>query len=151
MTRQEINDYLNNTKSDFYFLHCDSWHFKTKFKCINCGIQEPNMLNIAAGMMLEHKNVIVYSIAGFVLEKCLEQIRLVLPDTGSLVILNAGCHGEYPESLGPGHRFDVKWIQSFLDTTGIYLIDIATTQHLTMENIFDVQYNNKKLILLGRE
>ena len=148
MTRFEINEFLNGLDKDFVFLHCDSWHFNAKFRCINCGVQEPNMLNIAAGMMLNCKNVIVYSIAGFVLEKCLEQMRLVLPDTGSITILNAGCHGEYPQSLGEGHRFDVSWIRKFLSTCGFEIVDLIKTP-CSLNEIFTL--TNKKIILLGYE
>ena len=42
---------------------------------INAGIAEQNMTGVAAGMGLEGKKVVTYSIANFPTLRCLEQIR----------------------------------------------------------------------------
>ena len=54
------------------------WGFETKCNLINCGIQEPNMVNIAAGLASQGKKVIIYGVAGFVLYKAYEQIKFSL-------------------------------------------------------------------------
>ncbi len=41
----------------------------------NAGISEQNMMSLSAGMALEGKNVVVYSIGNFPTLRCLEQIR----------------------------------------------------------------------------
>jgi transketolase len=46
------------------------------FNSINCGIQEPNMVNIACGLASQGKKVIIYGVAGFVLYKSYEQIKI---------------------------------------------------------------------------
>lgn len=159
VTRAMINDYLNRTKvgdPNFYFLHCDSWHFKANYRCVNCGIQEPNMMNIAAGLLGQGKTVVIYGIAGFVLEKCMEQLRLVQGDYGKMIILNAGNHHEYPESLGRGHFFDVNKIEEHLRTEcNIDKISDLTYEYPDLEGIFEYKSNNlfrtRHLVLLGFE
>ena len=67
---------------DVIFLHCDMWGFPLAPNVINCGIGEPNMVNIAAGLASQGKKVIVYGVAGFVIYKSYEPVsytHLTLP------------------------------------------------------------------------
>lgn len=52
-------------------------NFAQKFpkRFINCGISEPNMMGVAAGLALSGKKVYVYSIIPFVTMRCFEQVR----------------------------------------------------------------------------
>lgn len=156
-TRKDFHEYLNSLNphdNDFVFLHCDAWKFSdTKYKTLSIGVQEPNMLNIAAGLMLSGKTVIVYSQAGFVLEKCMEQFRLVLPDTGRLILLNSGNHGEYPENLGKGHNFSITLLRKYYEFLGFRVFDLNTIKQLKPEHVF-MRFSdkvNKHLVLLGKE
>lgn len=85
------------------------WGFPTKGNVINCGIQEPNMVNIAAGLASQGKRVIVYGVAGFVIYKSYEQIKLYIKGwaehKGSIVFVNAGHNGCYAH-LGRGHLIE---------------------------------------------
>ena len=68
--RKTLHFFLSKKKyDDVYLLHCDMWGFDTKGKVINCGVQEPNMVNIASGLAYCGNKVIVYGVAGFVFTK----------------------------------------------------------------------------------
>lgn len=156
--RKEFHEYLNSldpysTSKNIVFLHCDAWKYSDCFyKCLSIGVQEPNMLNIASGLMLGGKTVIIYSQAGFVLEKCMEQFRLVLPNTGRLIILNSGNHGEYPQNLGRGHNFSINMLRQYYNFLGFRIFDCSTNTQLTPKTIFKFSTNvNKHLVLLGKE
>lgn len=94
---------------DIYLLHADMWGFPTGGNVINCGIGEPNMVNIAAGLASQGKRVVVYGIAGFVIYKAYEQIKLNIKGWGehhgSVVFTNAGHNGCY-SICGRGHLLD---------------------------------------------
>jgi transketolase len=81
----------------------------SKYKQINCGIQEPNMVNIAAGLASQGKRVIIYGVAGFVIYKAYEQIKLNIKGwaekNGSIIFVNAGHNGCY-SICGRGHLLD---------------------------------------------
>lgn len=107
--RKTLHRFLNKAKKkDIYFLHADMWGFPTH-NTINCGIQEPNMVNIAAGLASRGKTVIVYGVAGFVLYKSYEQIKLNIKgwseNYGSIIFVNAGQNGCY-SFAGRGHCID---------------------------------------------
>lgn len=83
------------------------WKWTTgNYKQINCGVQEPNMVNIAAGLASQGKRVIVYGVAGFVIYKAYEQIKLNIKgwaeNKGSVIFVNAGHNGCY-KICGRGH------------------------------------------------
>lgn len=64
------------------------------------------MINIAAGLASQGKRVIIYGVAGFVIYKAYEQIKLNIKDWaehhGSIVFVNAGHNGCY-SICGRGH------------------------------------------------
>ncbi len=106
-------------------MHCDMWKWPdANYNIINCGVQEPNMVNIAAGLASQGKKVIIYGVAGFVLYKAYEQIKFNVKgwseNYGSIVFVNAGQNGCYSE-CGRGHLID----DDYLLTTalGINLYD----------------------------
>ena len=105
--RKTLHTFITRAKSkDIYFLHADMWGFPTKGNVINCGIQEPNMVNIASGLASQGKTVIIYGVAGFVLYKSYEQIKLNVKgwaeNHGSIIFVNAGHNGCY-SFAGRGH------------------------------------------------
>ena len=94
---------------DVIFLHCDMWGFPLAPNVVNCGIGEPNMVNIAAGLASQGKKVIVYGVAGFVIYKSYEQIKMNVKgwaeNYGSILFCNAGHNGCY-SVCGRGHLVD---------------------------------------------
>lgn len=105
--RATLHKFLNRYSGEVYFLHADMWKWtEGNYKQINCGVQEPNMVNIAAGLASQGKRVIVYGVAGFVLYKAYEQIKLNIKGWaehhGSIIFINAGHNGCY-SICGRGH------------------------------------------------
>jgi transketolase len=105
--RATLNKFLNRYQGEVYFLHCDMWKWPDgDYNIINCGVQEPNMVNIAAGLASQGKKVIIYGVAGFVIYKAYEQIKLNIKGwaeyKGSIVFVNAGHNGCY-SICGRGH------------------------------------------------
>lgn len=108
--RATLHKFLNRYPGEVYFLHADMWKWTDgNYKIINCGVQEPNMVNIAAGLASQGKRVIIYGVAGFVLYKAYEQIKLNIKGWaehhGSIVFVNAGHNGCY-SICGRGHLVD---------------------------------------------
>jgi len=96
---------------DLYFLHADMWSFE-KFKrrfperCLNFGIQETNMMNVAGGLASQGKKVIIYGVAGFVYQRAYEQLKFSVVNFGkSVTMINAGHNGCY-NRCGIGHLPD---------------------------------------------
>lgn len=104
--RATLNKFIRRAP-EIYLLHSDLWGFDCP--SINIGIQEPNMVNIAAGLASQGKRVVVYGIAGFVLYKAYEQIKMNIKGWaehhGSVVFVNAGRNGCY-SICGRGHLVD---------------------------------------------
>jgi len=97
---------------------------------INCGVQEPNMVNIAAGLASQGKKVIIYGVAGFVIYKAYEQIKLNIKgwaeNYGSIIFVNAGHNGCY-SICGRGHLVDDDWqLMQALDIPLIEPSDCST-------------------------
>ena len=108
--RATLHKFLNRYPGEVYFLHGDLWKWtEGNYKLLNCGIQEPTIVNIAAGLASQGKRVIVYGVAGFILYKAYEQIKLNIKGwaehTGSIIFVNAGANGCYSK-LGRGHLLD---------------------------------------------
>lgn len=108
--RETLNKFLNRCPGEVYFLHADMWKWTDgNYKIVNCGIQEPNMVNIAAGLASQGKKVIIYGVAGFVIYKAYEQIKLNIKgwaeNYGSIIFVNAGANGCY-SVCGRGHLLD---------------------------------------------
>ena len=108
--RKTLHKFLTRSQNkDIYFLHADMWSFPTKGNVINCGIGESNMINIASGLVSQGKTVIIYGVAGFVLYKAYEQLKLNIKgwseNYGSFIFVNAGANGCY-SFAGRGHMID---------------------------------------------
>lgn len=106
--RETLHKFLNRYKSAT-LLHCDMWKWDGRYPIINCGIQEPTMVNIAAGLASQGRQVVIYGVAGFVIYKAYEQIKLNIKGWaehhGSVVFVNAGYNGCYA-MCGRGHLLD---------------------------------------------
>lgn len=104
--RQTLHKFLNRYQGEVYLLHCDMWKWQGNYNIINFGVQEPNMVNVAAGLASQGKRVIIYGVAGFVIYKAYEQIKLNIKgwaeNHGSIVFVNAGHNGCYG-ICGRGH------------------------------------------------
>lgn len=110
--RATLDTFLSKYNNpDLYFLHADMWQFpkfrnKYPHRCLNIGIQEPNMLNIAGGLASQGKTVFVYGVAGFVYQRGYEQLKFSICNFGkSVTLINAGHNGCYSK-CGIGHQPD---------------------------------------------
>lgn len=96
---------------DLYFLHADMWSFplfRSVFpeRCLNFGVQETNMMNVAGGLARMGKIVIIYGVAGFVYQRAYEQLKFSVVNYGrSVTMVNAGNNGCY-NRCGIGHLPD---------------------------------------------
>ena len=107
--RATLDNFLSKYNNpDLYFLHADMWGF-SKFRkrfpgrCLNFGIQETNMMNVAGGLASQGKKVIIYGVAGFVYQRGYEQLKFSVKNYGkSVTIINAGHNGCYSK-CGIGH------------------------------------------------
>jgi transketolase len=107
--RRSLDIFLSKYNNpDLYFLHADMWgfpRFKAKYphRCLNIGIQETNMINIAGGLASQGKTVLVYGVAGFVYQRAYEQLKFSVVNFGkSVTLVNAGANGCYSK-CGIGH------------------------------------------------
>jgi len=71
---------------------------------INMGVAEQNMISVAAGMALEGYKVFCYSIAPFIVYRCLEQIRndVCFHNLPVFIVGNGGGYGY--GIMGPSHH-----------------------------------------------
>ena len=68
--RYTLHKFLNRYQGEVYLLHCDMWKWTDgNYNIINCGVQEPNMVNIAAGLASQGKRVIIYDSGSIVTGK----------------------------------------------------------------------------------
>jgi transketolase C-terminal domain/subunit len=113
--RKTLDRYLAELdQDDIYLVHGDMWHF-TEFQTkrpgnvINCGIQEPTVTNISAGLAWCGKTVFIYGVAGMIIHRAYEQLKLNVKGwgekNGTIIIVNAGHNNCYLEA-GRGHLID---------------------------------------------
>jgi len=89
---------------DLGFGMFDKFRKKYPNNFINMGIAEQNMCNVAAGLAMTGKHVIIYSIIPFITFRCLEQIRNNLCMSKlNVAIVGAGAGYMYSTS-GPSHH-----------------------------------------------
>ena len=98
------------------------WSFK-KFsnrfpeRCLNFGIQETNMVNVAGGLASQGKRVIIYGVAGFVYQRGYEQLKFSVANFGkNVTLVNAGHNGCY-NRCGIGHLPDDDY--KLMDALGV--------------------------------
>lgn len=149
--RVTLHKFLNRYPGETYLLHCDMWKWTSNnYKIINCGVQEPNMVNIAAGLASQGKRVFVYGVAGFVIYKAYEQIKLNVKGwaehRGSITFVNAGHNGCY-NICGRGHLVeDDHILMNALDIPLYDPIDRSSFVKLLKNSI---KYNGVSFIRLG--
>jgi transketolase len=124
----------------------------SNYHIINCGVQEPNMVNIAAGLASQGKRVIIYGVAGFVIYKAYEQIKLNIKgwaeNHGSIVFVNAGHNGCY-SICGRGHL--VYDDHKLMDALGIPLFDPPDRKTFIRNVKEGLQSNGVRFIRLGTD
>lgn len=148
--RETLHKFLHRYKGEVYLLHCDMWKWEGDYKIINCGVQEPNMVNIAAGLASLGKRVIIYGVAGFVIYKAYEQIKLNIKgwaeNYGSIIFVNAGHNGCY-SICGRGHLvYDDHILMKGLD---IPLIDPSDRQQFVRALSDGLRQTGVRFIRLG--
>ena len=107
--RNTLDKFLSKYDNpDLYFLHADMWGFKrfsNRFpeRCLNFGIQETNMVNVAGGLASQGKRVLIYGVSGFVYQRGYEQLKFSVVNFGrNVTLINAGHNGCY-NKCGIGH------------------------------------------------
>jgi transketolase len=126
------------------------WKYTGKYNIINCGVQEPNMVNIAAGLASQGKKVIIYGVAGFVIYKAYEQMKLNIKGwaehTGSIVFVNAGANGCY-SVCGRGHLLDDD--AQLMKALNIPLYDQVDRKSFIINVIEGLKTNGVRYVRLG--
>lgn len=86
--------------------------FKTDFpeRYYNMGIAEQNMVSVAAGLALSGKNVFVYAIAAFLVQRAYEQIKVDICDMNLPVKLIGNAPGKDYKYDGPTHQIEYDWL-----------------------------------------
>jgi len=111
------------TNKNLYLLIADLGKFtsfKNSFpeKHINLGIAESTMVGVAAGLAAEGKQVVIYAVAGFALNR-LEQLKLdICLKNKNVKLINAGSGMVY-NSVGSGHYLidDIAILQTLPNMT----------------------------------
>ncbi len=106
---------------------------------VNAGVAEQNMVGVAAGLAYEGKSVFIYSIAPFVVFRCLEQIKLdvCIHNHPVFIIGNGGGYG-YGIMGATHHAIEdiaclsplpnmICWVPSFLEDVD-YCIEQITAR-----------------------
>ena len=106
---------------------------------VNAGVAEQNMVGVAAGLAYEDKSVFIYSIAPFVVFRCLEQIKLdvCIHNHPVFIIGNGGGYG-YGIMGATHHAIEdiaclsplpnmICWVPSFLEDVD-YCIEQITAR-----------------------
>ena len=118
--------YKNNKK--IFLLYADQGFFKLNefiktdaSRCINMGISEQNMINVASGLSRCGNKVFVYGISPFLVLKTLEQVKLFLCIGGMDVTMVGSGTGLCYSQDGPTHHTfeDIK-IYSIFEKINIY-------------------------------
>lgn len=137
---------------NLYFLHADMWgfpRFKQKYpeRCLNFGIQETNMINVAGGLAASGKSVIIYGVAGFVYQRGYEQLKFSVVNYGSNVtLINAGHNGCYSK-CGIGHIPDDDY--KLMDALGITCHEPETRSQFLRTVTTCLRNKNTNFIRLG--
>lgn len=128
--RQVIDNWLYTT--DYYLLVADLGKFpkmETTNRYINVGLSETLLVNVALGLALTGKHVYIYSVAGFVLYRALEQLKLNINNTTTygnrkinITFLNGGAGFLY-KNTGNGHFLldDITLMTKILPNFKIYI------------------------------
>jgi transketolase len=121
--RATLDKFLSKYNNpNLYFLHADMWSFplfRKRFpeQCLNFGIQETNMVNVAGGLASQGKKVIIYGVAGFVYQRGYEQLKFSVANFGrDVTLVNAGHNGCYSK-CGIGHLPDDDY--RLMDALGV--------------------------------
>lgn len=151
--RKILDRFLSKCKNDnLYFMHADMWRFelfneKNTNRCINVGVQEPNMINIALGLASQGKKVIIYGVAGFNIYKGYEQLKFYRKTFGNnLIFVNAGSNGCY-DHLGVGHTLDDD--KEIMDLLDIPLFEPKTGKEFLSTLCKCIRNNGSYYIRLG--
>lgn len=151
--RKSLDIFLSKYNDpNLYFLHADMWSFQ-KFKrrypdrCLNFGIQETNMMNVAGGLASQGKRVVVYGVAGFVYQRGYEQLKFSVVNYGqNVTLINAGHNGCY-KKCGIGHIPDDDY--KIMDALGIECHEPDTRSMFIQTLKYCLRSNKTNFIRLG--
>jgi len=110
----------------------DEYKKRFRDRYFNLGLCEQTMIGIAAGMALEGRRPIVYSITPFLLERPFEQIKVDI-DQQNVPVMLIG-YADYP-THGPTHApLNAEGLAAlFHNTKGYFPMNSAETQAAMME------------------
>lgn len=118
-------------------------NFRNKFpsRFINCGIGEPNLVSVAAGLVLDGNKPIIYSVAGFCIHRGFEQLKFeVCHHSKNITIINAAA-GLCYNRVGAGHYLidDLSLMQTLPDVEIYAPIDIPEFEKFFNEALYSPQ------------
>ena len=151
--RNTLDIFLSKYASpDLYFLHADMWGFKrfqTRYpeRCLNFGIQETNMVNVAGGLASCGKTVIIYGVAGFVYQRAYEQLKFSVVNYGANVtLINAG-HNLCYSRCGIGHIPDDDY--QLMHALGVECHEPTSRSHFIKKLKYSLRTKHTNFIRLG--
>ena len=151
--RNTLDTFLSKYNNpDLYFLHADMWgfnKFKNKYpeRCLNFGIGETNMVNVAGGLASQGKKVIIYGVAGFIYQRAYEQLKFSVVNYGmNVTIVNAGANGCY-NRCGIGHLPDDDF--KLMDALGVTCHEPVDRSDFLHTLIKCIRNDNTNFIRLG--
>lgn len=136
--RSVVQEWL--TSREVVLLHPDIWPYQAP-NVINCGVAEQALTAVALGMA-ERQPVALYGIAGFILLKAAEILKLYQPKH-SVIILNAGANGCYPKELGIGHQIDYDFDLCRILGVKVHSTPSGSTRYEIRQPVFSLLDNIK--------
>lgn len=108
-------------------------------RCLNVGIAEQNLVNVAAGLALEGYRVFAYAIAPFITMRAYEQVRVNLAISSQIrpvnvTLLGLGGGVSYPVSGPTHHCLEDLAIMRLLPNLGVYCPADAVTAACLVEH-----------------
>lgn len=125
--------------------------FKEKYpdRFLNIGIDEQNMIGVAAGLAMQGFNVYVYSIGNFPTLRCMEQIRYdVAYHNLSVKIVSVGAGYAYG-TLGPSHHATEE-LGMIRTIPNVLVCSPSDTTEASEITSISANYNGPMYIRLGK-
>jgi hypothetical protein len=131
------NLFCEHLEKGGYILACDMGNFPKARKhpnFIDIGNRETSAGNIACGLMNSNKDVIVYDVAGFVLERNIHSLKMRPREKGKLIVVSYGCGFAY-SFAGEGHY-------PFIDLQIASALDFRCYTPISKDSFTDKMQNN---------
>ena len=137
LIRAKIDKNIILVSNDFGAPSLDKFRNELPSQFFNAGISEQNIISVSAGLSLIGKKVFVYSIASFIVLRCLEQLKIDICSMNlNLTLVAVGpCYG-YSED-GPTHHAteDISIIRTLVNSTIYSPSDCSFSKYLINETL----------------